>query len=239
MSLVTAVRLAQKHSARLGPVKVLLIEDDERLAAQARPAIEGAGFECVWAPDALRGLSAVGEERPDLVLLDLMLPDRSGFSVLEELRSRSAIPVIVLTARVLGEDKVAALDLGADDYLTKPFWDQELIARIRAVLRRQRAVHDAEVFAFGQVRIDLGSRNVQVDGVDVRLTPTEFNLLTYLLRRPGQALRSERIIDMVLLTEDASLPALQAQMSRLRRKLGEDGRRIQTVWGIGYRFDPS
>ncbi len=221
-------------------MEIVLVEDDERLANQLLPALEEAGLSVVWAKNVRSGLTTINEQRPSLVLLDLNLPDGSGLDLLRELRRRDGVPVIVLTARLLGEDKVAALDLGADDYVTKPFWNDELLARIRAVLRRQDRVRGPDrVLMFGQVHVDLEARTVQVGGVDAALTPTEYELLRYFLKREGEALRRDRLIEMVLLDEDASETTLRAHVSRLRQKLGEDGQRIRTVWGIGYRFDAS
>jgi two-component system response regulator MtrA len=219
-------------------VQIVLVEDDERLGEQLVPALEEAGYDARWARDVREGLRAIRDERPALVLLDLNLPDRSGFELLEELRERDSVPVIVLTARLLGEDKVRALDLGADDYVTKPFWNDELLARIRAILRRRdRVVQPDRVVVFGTVRVDLEARQVRVAGSPASLTPTEYELLRYFVQREGQALRRERLIDMVLLDDEASETTLRAHISRLRSKLGEDGNRIRTVWGIGYRFD--
>jgi DNA-binding response OmpR family regulator len=224
---------------------ILLIEDDPRLGAQLKPEIERAGYECHWCRDAASGLEAIEKTTPDLVLLDLMLPDQSGFEVLSILRKNSPIPVIVITARALGEDKIRALDLGADDYLTKPFWSDELAARMRAVMRRYGSVNteanktDGETYEFGEVKVDWRAHSVFVQGKVCRLTPTQFSLLKYFIEREGQALASERIVAAVFQHETSATEALQTQISRLRKKLKVDGHCIKTVWGIGYRFDPT
>jgi len=217
---------------------VLLIEDDLDLGRLLRGELQRAGYRCRWATTAALALLEIERRRPDVTLLDLQLPDRSGFDLLPELRVRSAMPVIVVTARLLGHDKVRALDLGADDYITKPFWTEELLARLRAVLRRTRRDATAiDVQEFGTLRIDVPARQVSIAG-DLRpLTPTEFNLLRHLARRPGQALRREQLVDAVLPKEGSATEALQVHVSRLRRKLGAEGWRIKTVWGIGYRLD--
>ncbi len=221
-------------------LRVLLVEDDVLLGQQLKPELERAGFEVFWSRSVRAGLADHQKLDPDVVLLDLMLPDGSGYALLETLRKESETPVIVISARILGEDKVRALDLGADDYVTKPFWTNELTARMRAVLRRHVTMREPNRnLVFGQVEIDLAAREVFVTGQRVSLTPTEFALLEFFLERPHQALRRERIIDSVLRNPDAATEALQTPISRLRKKLGEDGSRIQTVWGIGYRFDTS
>ncbi len=237
--------------------KILLIEDDIRLGEQLVPEITRAGYLCLWRQVGNEGLAALKEFQPDLVLLDLMLPDQTGFDVLAHLRQQSSIPVIVLTAKLLGEDKVKALDLGADDYVTKPFWTEELTARIRAVLRRQQTKVEsaelqtkyssknplnaeattAQIIKVGRLLVDVAALTASIDDQPCKLTQTEFNLLQFFLTRSNQALRRERIIDAILTNEDSSFEALQSHISRLRKKLGEEGHRIKTVWGIGYRFD--
>ncbi|MBY0278646.1 response regulator transcription factor [Candidatus Binatia bacterium] len=217
---------------------VLLIEDDLELGRLLRGELQRAGHRCRWATTGALALLEVERRKPDVVLLDLQLPDRSGFDLLPELRRRSPMPVIVVTARLLGDDKVRALDLGADDYITKPFWAEELLARMRAVVRRTRQdPAAADVQELGTLRIEVLARRVSVGGVDCALTPTEFNLLQHLARRPGQALRREQLIDAVLPNEGSATEALQVHISRLRRKVGAEGWRVKTVWGIGYRLD--
>lgn len=217
---------------------VLLIEDDLDLGRLLRGELQRAGYRCRWATTAALALLEIERRRPDVALLDLQLPDRSGFDLLPDLHRRGAIPVLVVTARLLGEDKVRALDLGADDYITKPFWAEELLARLRAVVRRARPeTTPADVHEFGTMRIDVPSRQVSIAGVLCPLTPTEFNLLRHLTRRPGQALRREQLVDAVLPKEGSATEALQVHVSRLRRKLGAEGWRVKTVWGIGYRLD--
>jgi DNA-binding response OmpR family regulator len=217
---------------------VLLIEDDLELGRLLRDELRGAGYLCRWATTAQRALRELEVRLADLVILDLQLPDRSGFDLLPELRARARAPILVVTARVLGEDKVRALDLGADDYITKPFWAAELFARLRALLRRAGSESQASgLQLYGELRIDVTAREVFVGGEGCRLTPTEFNLLRHLAARPGQALRHEQLMDAVLPREDSATEALQVHVSRLRRKLGREGWRIRTVWGIGYRLD--
>ncbi len=220
--------------------QILLIEDDTELGGQLQPAVEEAGHRCTWARNMSSALVEFGAREYDLVLLDLNLPDGSGFGFLEHVRGKSTVPVIVISARLHGEDKVRALDLGADDYVTKPFWSKELTARIRAVLRRHAPKYEtaSDVFEFGLTKIDFEARRLDVNGVECLLTPTEFDLLEFFVRRPHQALRRERIVDSLFRNPDSATEALQTHISRLRRKLGEDSSAIETVWGIGYRFVP-
>ena len=181
------------------------------------------------------------EEPWDAILLDLGLPDQSGFDVLASLRDvGSTTPVLVLTARVQGADKVKALDLGADDYVTKPFWTDELLARLRAVLRRAggAAPPRARTVRLGECVLNLDAHRLTRGEHVIALTPTEFAVLAYLAERLDRPVRREQISDEVLGVENAHETALQAHVSRLRRKLGPDADRLQTVWGIGYRLSP-
>ena len=218
-------------------MQILLVEDDRRLGDQLKPEIERAGYAVTWAQNVRDGKKHFEQIDPDVILLDLMLPDGSGYELLQTIRDASTTPIIVISAKSRGEDKVRALDLGADDYVTKPFWTNELTARIRAVVRRHKGVgDDVNSTSFGAVRVDMFSRQVFVDEQPISLTPTEFSLLQFFMDRPRQALRRERIIDSVFRNPDSATEALQTHISRLRKKLGVDGARIETVWGIGYRF---
>lgn len=214
---------------------LLLVEDDEAIAEKLQHELEREGYACTWASTVAEGLTRLGSGRPELVLLDLNLPDGSGFDFLRKVREGSHIPIIVLTARLLGDDKVRALDLGADDYVTKPFWTNEVVARIRAVSRRHHLVPRPGMrLRFDDVVVDLSSMSASVSSNPAQLTPTEFDLLAYLLQHPDEALTQSRLADRVL--EDAPPDAVRVHVSRLRKKLGEAGARIETVWGIGYRF---
>ena len=224
---------------RESPVNVLLVEDDVRFGRRLKSEIEQQSFSVDWVQTCEAGLTAVNQACPDVVLLDLMLPDGSGYGFLEMVRRDHDVPVIVISARSLGEDKVRALDLGADDYLTKPFWANELTARIRAVIRRAGGTSsEVHEFSFGHARVDLTARQLFVTGRQGALTPTEFTLLEFFMKRPNQALRRERIIDFIFTNPDSATEALQTHVSRLRKKLGPQGVSVKTVWGIGYRFEP-
>ncbi len=214
--------------------RVLLVEDDPELGAAVVARLRSAGFVPTW----WREGRYIEEEdaRPfALVILDLMLPGVEGIKILRELRARSEVPVLILSARNDTRDKVLALRLGADDYMTKPFWPEELIERVRARLRRP-VLQRGDVIELGALHLDLSRPEVRVDGRPVTLTRAELAFLTVLARRPGQAVTRASLAERVLDPErDATPRALDVHASRLRRKLGASVT-IETVWGIGYRL---
>jgi two-component system KDP operon response regulator KdpE len=220
---------------------VILIEDEATIRRFVRLALETEGCEVFEAAGLQRGLIEAGTRRPDLVVLDLGLPDGDGVDFIRELRAWSAIPVIVLSARTEEAEKVRALDAGADDYLTKPFGTAELAARVRAHLRRRGAAVDAStVVGFGGVQVDLVRRTVEKDGVPLHLTPIEYRLLTCLLASPGCVLTHRQLLKAVWgpnHAEDAHY--VRVYMGQLRKKIEADAarpRHILTETGVGYRF---
>ena len=216
------------------PRHVLIIEDDKELGAQLVRHLEGAGLAVRWWKDGRR-LDAEALREVDLVVLDLMLPSMHGFDVLKHLRTSSDVPVLVLSARNETADKIRGLKLGADDYMTKPFWPDELLERVRARLRRP-VLERGEGLQVGALRIDKARREVQVDGVAVALTRVEFDLLAILAERPGAAVTRRALAEGGLDPErDGNERTLDVHVSRLRKKLGGP-RMIETVWGIGYRL---
>lgn len=220
--------------------RLLVIEDDKRLGETLCSELRGAGWTVSWARDVYRGRAQASDDW-DAILLDLGLPDGSGLEILQELRDAgSQVPVVVLTARVRGPDKVKALDMGADDYVTKPFWTDEVLARLRAVVRRAstEAPPIARRFRLGACVLNLDAQRLTRGEDLIALTPTEYAILAYLAERLDRPVRRRQISDAVLEVEDAHESAIQAHVSRLRRKLGPDGGRLQTVWGIGYRLTP-
>lgn len=214
----------------------MLVEDDEKLGGQVLGHVRDAGFQAHWIRDG-RSALAFTTEACDLWILDLMLPQGHGLDVLKRLRSVSDVPVLILSAQNETHIKVRALELGGDDYLTKPFWPEELIARVRACLRRPDAVH-ADCLRIGGLVLDLGGRRLSVDGQRVELTRVEFDLLAALARRRGGALQRGWLAEQILDPERAGTErTLDVHVSRLRKKLGAYGSCLATVWGVGYRFD--
>jgi two-component system, OmpR family, KDP operon response regulator KdpE len=221
--------------------RVIIVEDEATIRRFVRLTLEAEGYEVFEADSVARGLIEAGTRRPDLVVLDLGLPDRDGVEFIAELRAWSAIPIIVLSARTEESEKVRALDSGADDYLTKPFSAAELAARVRAHLRRRNTTSDASPIAcFGDVKIDLARRTVEKDGTPLHLTPIEYRLLTALLASPGCVLTHRQLLKTVWgpsHTEDAHY--VRVYMGQLRKKIESDParpRHILTETGVGYRF---
>jgi two-component system KDP operon response regulator KdpE len=221
--------------------QVLVIEDEANIRRFVKLALENEGCHVCEADSVQRGLIEAGTRRPDLAILDLGLPDRDGIEFIRDLRTWSAIPVIVLSARTDEADKVAALDAGADDYLTKPFGAAELLARVRAQLRRQhRDQSGSAQVEFGAIRIDLARRSVERGGVPLHLTPIEYRLLSYLLANPDCVLTHRQLLKNVWgpgHTEDSHY--VRVYMGQLRKKVEDDPSRpkhILTEAGVGYRF---
>jgi two-component system, OmpR family, response regulator len=222
------------------PILVLLVEDDLRLAALTREYLESHGLAVVHVADGRRGLSEALSGRFDAVLLDLMLPGKDGLEVCRELRGRSDVPVIVLTARGEEADRVMGLELGADDYLAKPFSPRELLARIRAVVRRAkgRAGPQKGAVRVGGLVVDPAAMQATLDGRAVALTAYEFALLEALARRAGRVLSREQLMELAKGSAEESFDrSIDVHVSRLRQKLGDDPKRprlIKTVRGAGY-----
>lgn len=215
---------------------LLLIEDDHDLAAQVQSQLEADGHRVRWLAD---GQDALAEDPSPyaLVILDLMLPRVGGLTVLKKYRERSDTPILVLSAKQDAAIKVKALQLGADDYVSKPFWPEELSARIAARMRRPMLQRDGSV-ELGRLTIDLVRRSAAVDSEEIALTRVEFEVLAVLARRPGAAVERERLVEEALDPErDGGVRTLDVHISRLRRKLGPCGPYLRTVWGVGYRLE--
>ncbi len=215
---------------------ILLVEDDERLGAQVVEHLRRDGFDTRWIKN---GTEAIAHDKDaySLVILDLMLPGAHGLDVLKQLRSTYDVPVLVLSARNETHDKVRALKLGADDFVTKPFWPDELLARVRARLRRPTLQRKGRI-EMGPLIVDLEGRKLAVDGELVSLTPIEFDLLAALASRAGTAIPRSWLADHVLdPNREGTERTLDVHMSRLRKKLGEHASCIATVWGVGYRLE--
>jgi DNA-binding response OmpR family regulator len=218
----------------------LLVEDDARLASLTREYLEGHGVVVTVASDGRRGLAEALSRRHDVVLLDLMLPEKHGLEVCRELRARSDVPIIVLTARGEEADRVMGLELGADDYLPKPYSPRELLARMRAVVRRARgrAGPSLEVVRVGALTVDPAARRATYAGRELPLTGYEFALLKALAERAGRVLSREQLMEMAKGSAEESFDrSIDVHVSRLRQKLGDDPKRprlIKTVRGAGY-----
>ncbi len=224
--------------------RVLVIDDDLTLADVVGRYLERSGFEVEIDGGGDTGLDRALEWLPDLIVLDLMLPGLDGFEVFRRIRAVAPIPVIMLTARGEEENRVAGLELGADDYLAKPFSPRELAARVKAVLRRADgalATPASAVVEAGDIRVDPVSRQASRGGRPLALTAKEFDLLVYLVNRPHEALRRHQLMEAVWGWSYGDTATVTVHMRRLREKVEDDPsdpQMLQTVWGVGYRFVP-
>ena len=224
--------------------RVLVIEDDQDISLGIRTVLTRNGFEVASSADGKQGLRAFHVARPDLVVLDIGLPTLDGWAVLERIRDMSDVPVLILTAHGSETDKVRGLHGGADDYLTKPFGNRELTARVEALLRRPRSEQpEAEVYDDGRLLVKLAAREVSAGGAPVAVTPTEFRLLAALIRHPGQILSADQLLELAWNDPLGVGPErVKFAVMRLRRKLGqgpgEPGASIEAVRGFGYRYVP-
>ena len=220
--------------------RILVIEDDASIRRFLRSALEHEGFVVDEATDGASGVASIVRTRPDLLVLDLGLPDRDGVEVTRDVRRWSSVPILILSARATEDDKIDALDAGADDYLTKPFGVGELTARTRALLRRHVASNEEPVIAFGDVRVDLAHRTVSRGGNDVHLTPIEYKLLALLIASTGRVLTHRQLLREVWGPEHVHDPHyLRIYLANLRHKLEADPTRPRhfiTETGVGYRF---
>ncbi|TMD07503.1 MAG: response regulator transcription factor [Chloroflexi bacterium] len=225
--------------------RILLVDDEPRLVQLVRDYLEHGGFGVVTASDGPTALRAASTQHPDLIVLDLGLPGLDGLDVMRTLRKTGEVPIIVLTARGEESDKVAGLELGADDYLTKPFSPKELVARVRSVLRRADGLKaPAEVIRVGdEVELHVPSMQLTIGDRRIELTATEFQLLAIMARQPGRIFNRAQLLDAVRgVAFDSYERAIDAHIKNMRRKIEPDPRNpryLQTVFGVGYRFaDP-
>ncbi len=219
--------------------RILIVEDERDIADLIGFNLQRAGYEIIKAHDGVEGTEMALRERPDLILLDLMLPGRDGYSVFRELRRDTRTvntPVIMLTARAQTEDRIQGLEAGADDYLTKPFSPKELMLRVQAILKRSEAPPGSVDFTYGPFRFDKNSLKFYLNNEPAELTATEFKLLLFLCERSGKPQDRNDLLRTVWGYSDATHSrTLDTHMKRLRQKLGEHGSWVETVRGVGYR----
>ncbi|MCE5241029.1 response regulator transcription factor [bacterium] len=227
---------------------VLLIEDHEADRKMVATALEKEGYRVEAVTTGEQGLEALAQQRPNLVLLDLMLPGMDGLEVCRQIRGKSDLPIIMISGKDDEVDKVVGLELGADDYITKPYGARELVARVRAMLRRtlmtEKAAAQKRRLSYPGLEVDLPTRTVECQGEAVHLTPKEFDLLYHLASHPRRVFRRDEIVEEVwgYAPSSGDLRTVDTHVKRLRKKL-EEGRDVPwslaTVWGVGYRFDVS
>lgn len=223
---------------------VLVVEDEAELASLISREIEAAGHTVTRAGDGPQAVDLAARVEPDIILLDVMLPGFDGIEVLRRVRQASSVPILMLTARSTELDKVLGLELGADDYLTKPFSMRELQARVGAILRRAERIRQysatesvAEIISHPGLTIDVAAHTAVVEGADVALTATEFSLLRLLAANPGRVFSREFLLEEVWGDESVVFDrTVDSHIQRLRKKLGSSGQAIETVWGVGYRY---
>ncbi len=220
---------------------VLLVDDELKITRLLRDYLQQAGFRVVTATDGPTALAEARSERPDMIVLDLGLPGIDGLDVTRTLRKTSDVPIIILTARAEESDRIVGLELGADDYLVKPFSPRELVARVRAVLRRVDAsVSNPSLVRTGDLEIDTNKRTVTVAGRPIELTPTEFELLLHLARSPGRVYTRSQLLDALHgVAFESYERAIDAHVKNLRRKIEPDPRQpryLLTVYGVGYKY---
>jgi len=224
------------------PKKILVVDDEPKIAEICQDYLKAAGYEVVTAMTGPEGLAAARREKPDLVVLDLMLPEMDGLDVCRTLRRESDVPIIMLTARVEETDKLIGLELGADDYITKPFSPRELVARVRVVLRRASGDPASEVIRAGEVTLDRARYEVNLPEKTISLTPTEFEILATLMSQPGRIFSRAQLLNAAHgVAFESYERAIDSHIRNLRRKLerGDDKTDyIVTVHGVGYKFEP-
>jgi DNA-binding response OmpR family regulator len=217
--------------------KILIVEDEERMRRLIGDYLKREGFKIIEAEDGKRALDFFESENIDLIILDIMLPEYDGWTVCREIRKSSKIPIIMLTARSEESDELFGFELGADEYVTKPFSPKILIARVNALLRRTNAIIE-DIVSIEGIEVDQIAHRVLIDGNEVEMTPKEYELLDFMIKNVGQALTREQILDEVWgYNYYGDFRTVDTHIKRLRIKLNEKSNLIQTVRGIGYRFE--
>ena len=221
--------------------RILIVEDDKHISKLVKYNLEKAGFECTVATTGEKALEILDKEPVDLIILDIMLPKMDGFQACKQIkqeRKLSALPIIMLTAKSEEVDRVVGFELGADDYVVKPFSPRELVLRVKAILRRKKPPEvSQDILGAGRLIVDTTRHKVTVDKKEIELTPMEFKLLVTLMQRKGKVQSRDRLLDDVWdIAADVSTRTVDTHIKRLRQKLGKAGKFIETVRGFGYRF---
>ena len=227
--------------AGAAPLRVLVVEDDPTVAEVVLGYLRRSGIAAAHTSDGISALAAASADPPDLVVLDLMLPGMGGLEVCRRLRQiHPTLPVVMLTARGEEEDRIAGLELGGDDYVTKPFSPRELVLRVESVLRRTKRTDQTDVLVDGNLRVDLAARSVMLDHVALSLTTREFDLLSHFLAHPGQLYSRDQLLNEVWGWDVGDRSTVTVHVRRLRERIEVDPAqpsRLMTVWGLGYRWD--
>jgi DNA-binding response OmpR family regulator len=233
---MTATEPGANAAGAAGPTQLLIVEDDESIGALVSAYLEQTGYRVDWVRSGEDALSRLDQLRPSLVILDIGLPGRDGFDVCRDIRARSSVPIVMLTARDEEADRVAGLEVGADDYVAKPFSPRELAARVKAVLRRSEpAAATAQTLQLGDLHVDTLAREVTVAGEPVELTAKEFDLLAYLLENAGIVVSRDQLLDRVWgMSYAGGTRTVDVHVAQLRRKLGRPDA-IRTFRGSGYK----
>jgi two-component system alkaline phosphatase synthesis response regulator PhoP len=219
------------------PKKILIVDDEPQIVEICKDYLKAAGYDTVTASNGLQGVSLARREKPDLIVLDLMMPEMDGLEVTRTIRRESGVPIIMLTARVEETDKLIGLELGADDYITKPFSPRELVARIRVVLRRMVSVPENDVIRVGEVELDRAHYEIHLTDKTISLTSTEFEILATLMSQPGRIFSRAQLLTATHGVSFESLErAIDSHIRNLRRKL-EPQDLIVTVHGVGYKYE--
>jgi two-component system alkaline phosphatase synthesis response regulator PhoP len=219
------------------PKKILIVDDEPQIVEICKDYLKVAGYDTVTASNGLQGVSLARREKPDLIVLDLMMPEMDGLEVTRTIRRESGVPIIMLTARVEETDKLIGLELGADDYITKPFSPRELVARIRVVLRRVISAPESDVIRVGEVELDRAHYEIHLTDKTISLTSTEFEILATLMSQPGRIFSRAQLLTATHGVSFESLErAIDSHIRNLRRKL-EPQDLIVTVHGVGYKYE--
>ncbi len=219
------------------PKKILLVDDEIEILEICRDYLKASGYDVVTAKNGMQGLSYAKKEKPDLIVTDLMMPEMDGIDLTHNIRKESDVPIIMLTARVEETDKLIGLEIGADDYITKPFSPRELVARVKVVLRRAAGDANAEVIRVGKVSLNRAHYQVKIEARQVNLTPTEFEIMATLMSQPGRIFSRNQLLSAVHgVAFESYERAIDSHIRNLRRKLEPDDL-IVTVHGVGYKFE--